>query len=429
MAITVKPEQMDENLRLLRAEIEQKTGRTADEWYEEREKRIRDAVEANQPDRVPIFIMGLPAQRFGGPPREAMRRAALYFEPDMVQGMGFMGSRPLWEALDIKNTVWPGHGLPANATGHQVIEGEWMKADEYDHFLKDPADFSVRYYLPRIYGALAPLAKLPPLNMLYSGGVEGIAALAATPEFEEMAKALAKAGKEMMKSRTGGGNPSEDLALLGFPPFSHAGGAPRGAPFDEISAHLRGMKGSMLDMYQRPEKLLAACDKIADMQIARAVPADPTKRGNPKRVGMPLWRGDQTFMSQKQFEKFYWPGLKKVMQAAIDLGYVPMPFFEAGFGDRLECLLELPKGKVIASVSHMDVIRAKEILGGHTCVMGQGPSSLRYLSLKEVGEYYQNMVRVAGKGGGFMLWMMLPGKGTLEELKAVVDSIKEAGRV
>jgi len=99
-----------------------------------------------------------------------------------------------------------------------------------------------------------------------------------------------------------------------------------------------------LDMYQRPEKLLKACDMIADMLISSAVPADPTRRGNPKRAAMPLWRGDKMFMSQKQFETFYWPGLKKVMLAAIDLGYIPMPFFEDEFGDRRECLLELPKG-------------------------------------------------------------------------------------
>ena len=244
MTTTVMPEQMDENLRTLRAEIVQKTGKTPEEFYEEREKRVRDAIELKEPDRVPMF-MQIPVQRFGGPPKEATRRGALYFEPDMCMGMGFMNARPIWEILDIKNTVWPGHGLPENATGHQAIEGEYMKADEYDLFLKDPADFNVRRYLPRIYGALQPLAKLPSLSMLYSGGVEGIAALAATPEFEQMAKALAKAGQEMKKSRTGAGNPQEDLALLGFPAFSHPGNVPRGAPFDAISAHLRGMKGSM----------------------------------------------------------------------------------------------------------------------------------------------------------------------------------------
>jgi hypothetical protein len=427
MTTTAIPEHMDDNLRALRAEIEQKTGRTPEELYEEREKRIRDAIELKEPDRVPMF-MQIPSQRFGSPPKEAGRRATLYFEPDMCMGTGFLSPGAAWETLDVKNRVWPGHGLPEDAFGQQAIEGEYMKADEYDLFLKDPADFSIRRYLPRIYGALQPLSRLPSLSMLYSSGVEGIAALCATPEFEQMAKTLSKAGVELKKSRAASGNSQEDLALLGFPAFSHPGAVPRGAPFDVISAHLRGMTGSMLDMFQRPEKLLKACEMIAEMQIANSLPADPTKRGNPKRAAMPLWRGDKMFMSQKQFETFYWPGLKKVMLATIELGYVPMPFFEAEFGDRLECLLDLPKGKVIASVEHMDVVRAKEILGGHCCVMGKGPHSLRYCSLKEVGEYYQNMVKVCGKGGGFILWMMLPGKGNLEDIKAMVDSVKEAGR-
>jgi hypothetical protein len=426
MTTPVSPGPMDENLRVLRAEIEQKTGRTPEDLYEEREKRIRDAIELKQPDRAPMF-MYLPAQRFGSPPKEANRRAVLYFEPDMCMGAGFMSAGSVWEILDVKNRVWPGHGLPDDAFGFQAIEGEYMKADEYDLFLKDPADFSIRRFFPRIYGALQPLSRLSSLSMLYSNGVEGIAALCATPEFEQMARALSKAGQELKKTRDGFGDSQEDMALLGFPAFSHPGG-PRGAPFDVISSNLRGMKGSMLDMYQRPEKLLKACEMIAEMQINSAVPADPARRGNPKRAAMPLWRGDKMFMSQKQFETFYWPGLKKVMLAAIDLGYIPMPFFEDEFGDRLECLLDLPKGKVIASVEHMDVVRAKEILGGHCCVMGQGPASLRYCSLNEVGEYYRNLVRVGGKGGGFMLWMALPATGQLEDLKAMVDSVKEAGR-
>lgn len=433
MTITVSPELMDENLRMLREEVERKTGKTPEELYDEREKRVRDAIELREPDRVPLYI-GLPTQRFVSPPREAQRKAALFFEPDLCS-VGFgatgRGGGPIWEILGIKTRVWPGHGLADDAAGTQAIEGEYMKADEYDLFLKDPADFSIRVYLPRVYGTLAPLAKLPPLNMLYSGGVggglEGVAALFATPEFQEMGKALTKIGQQLTQ-RPPAGDPQEDMALLGFPAFSNTGNAPRGAPFDVISAHLRGMTGSMLDMYQRPEKLLQACELIADMQIARSTPADPNKRGNPKRVGMPLWRGDKMFMNQKQFETFYWPGLKKVMLAAIELGYIPMPFFEDEFGDRLECLLELPKGKTIISVEHMDAVRAKEILGGHCCVMAKGPPSLRYASLQEITDYQREMVKTCGKGGGFILWTIMPNKGELEDLKTMIDAIKEAGR-
>ena len=105
-------------------------------------------------------------------------------------------------------------------------------------------------------------------------------------------------------------------------------------------------------------------------------------------------------MSEKQFEKFYWPGLKKALQATIDLGYVPVPFFEAEFGDRLERLLELPKGKVIASVEYMDAIRAKEILKGHTCIMVRIPLSSKLWSVREVEKYTKELIDRCGKGGG-----------------------------
>jgi uroporphyrinogen-III decarboxylase len=259
------------------------------------------------------------------------------------------------------------------------------------------------------------------------GGFEGITTLFAAPEFRQLARALFKAGKELNDYRLATGDVQEELALLGFPAFSHPGGVGV-APFDTVSSFLRGMKGSMIDMYRRPEKLLRLCDMILEQRIAAATPADPDKRGNPKRVGMPLWRGDKSFMSDQQFKKFYWPGLKKVMLATIELGYVPIPFFEAHFGDRLEHLLELPRGKVIALVDHTDVIRAKEILGGHTCIIGTAPASLKYASLPEVEDYYKNLIRVCGKGGGFMLNISCPDKATTESFKAMVGSIKEYGR-
>ena len=116
------------------------------------------------------------------------------------------------------------------------------------------------------------------------------------------------------------------------------------------------------------------------------------------------------------------------MQVTIDLGYVPMPFFEAHFGDRLECLLELPKGKVIALVDHSDVKRAKEILGGHTCIIGTAPHSLKYASLREVEDYYKDLIKICGQGGGFMLNLNFPDNATAESLKTMVESVREYGR-
>ena len=84
--------------------------------------------------------------------------------------------------------------------------------------------------------------------------------------------------------------------------------------------------------------------------------------------------------------------MKKALQATIDLGYVPVPFFEAEFGNRLERLLELPKGKVIASIEYVDAVKAKEILKGHTCLFVRIPLSSKLWSLREVEQFTKELI-------------------------------------
>jgi hypothetical protein len=425
-----------ERLQALREEIERKTGKTPEQLYDEREKRVRDTIELKEPDRVPLWVdpdipkySGLPRSAAYYEPaawKEAVINANVDFQPDLcTPAMGIPGLT--WEALDVKNRRWPGGPLPPDYE-FQVVEGEYMKEEEYDIFLSDPSDFVIRYFLPRAYGALLPLAKLPPLGLMF-GGFEGLTALFASPEFEQLAKALSKAGKELLNYRQAMGNLQEDLALLGFPPFAQFGGV-GGAPFDTVSSGLRGMKGSMTDMFRRPEKLLQACDMILDRKIAMAAPAGPYKRGSTVRIGIPLWRGDRIFMSDQQFRKFYWPGLKRALLADIELGYIPIPSFEAYFGDRLECLLELPKGKVLAMVHDSDAVRAKEILKGHTCIITGAPLSMKLASVQELEDFYKDRIKVCGKGGGLILMCNLnfSDKAKMKSCKAMIDRLKEYGR-
>jgi uroporphyrinogen-III decarboxylase len=109
-------------------------------------------------------------------------------------------------------------------------------------------------------------------------------------------------------------------------------------------------------------------------------------------------------MSRKQFEKFYWPGLKKAMLKTIELGYIPMPFCEGAYGDRLEYFLEMPKGKVVVLLDLTDMFRAKDILKDHSCLMGNVPASLLQIGTpQDVDNYCKKIIEVCGKGGGFIL--------------------------
>ena len=62
---------------------------------------------------------------------------------------------------------------------------------------------------------------------------------------------------------------------------------------------------------------------------------------------IPLHRGSDGFMSLKQFEKFYWPQLKEMIERLVDAGITPSVYYEGVWDQRLEYLAELPKGKTL----------------------------------------------------------------------------------
>jgi hypothetical protein len=426
---------MEENL-LLKKQIEERTGKTVEQLYHERDKRVRDAIALREPDRVPFSLI-VDVHSYAGvlnsasyydpiTMKQAMRQAAVELEPDMAEG-GFPSCGDAMTEMDVKNVLWPGGPLPPEY-GYQAVESEYMKADEYDMFLTDPTGFMIRRYLPRIYGVLEPLTKLPPLDSIYMG-FDGLTPLFASPEFVKMAKHLAKAGKHVEKFRKIIMETFRDLEHLGFPPFtSFRAGGVGGAPYDTVTSFLRGMKGSMLDMYRQPDKLLQACDVILERRIARAIPADKTAKDYPQKIAMPLWRGDPTFMSEAQFKKFYWPGLKKSLQTHVDLGYVPVPFFEAPFGERLKYMQELPKGKIVPSIDARDISIAKELLGGHSCLLLRCPNASKVWSLNQLDTFLRDVINTWGKKPGLMIVILIPDKAPAKDMKAMLKSFKEYSR-
>ncbi len=196
-----------ENL-LLKKQIEERTGKTVEELYAERSKRVRDVIELREPDRVPFTFFvethaycGIPNSAAYYDPvtfKRAMRQIAVDLEPDMCE-CGLPASVDAMTELDIKTFVWPGGPKPPDFS-FQFIEGEYMKEDEYDMFLNDPSGFMIRRYLPRVYGALEPLSKLPPLDSMYMG-FENLTPLFTAPEFRAMAARLARAGKHVTEFR------------------------------------------------------------------------------------------------------------------------------------------------------------------------------------------------------------------------------------
>lgn len=412
-------------------------GKTSEDLYKERNQRVMDAVHLKIPDRVPIE-MGFsyfPAKYAGiscaaafydyDEWLEATKKTVLDFGPDSIYFLQTFTPGTALEYLDPKQVQWPGYGISPDH-GHQAIEGEWMKADEYDAYFRDLSDYTLRVLLPRTCGAMEPFSMLPPISSLGSGyfGALVLAEALARPEVASAIETLQKAGREMAKYRSQMMTFNQEIEKLGFPVNGMGGG---GAPFDLFSDFLRGMRGAMLDMYKQPDKLLEACEQQLSRTLERIEAMEPGD-GN-TRVFMALHRGADGFMSLKQFETFYWPGLKKVIIALVDAGYTPGVFFEGDYSSRLQYLLELPKGKVLAHFDTTDISRAKEVLKGHMCIRGNVPASLLQTgTVQEVKAYCKTLIDVVGKDGGLVVCpRSSPEKAKPENLKAMIDFTKEYG--
>jgi uroporphyrinogen-III decarboxylase len=405
------------------------------ELYRERQKRVEDAIHLKVPDRVPLEIAFgyFPAKYTGISPAAAYydydawlaagKKTMLDYGPDLGGVQSFFPGKVL-EYLDPKTLRWPGYG-DSPLSSHQAIEGEHMKADDYDLFFTDPSDFMLRVYLPRVSGAMAPFKILPRLSELGYGyhGAAVFAEVLSNPEIALSIRILQKAGRELRRWRSKMEKFSRTMVELGFPPMARGFGL---APFDAISDNLRGMEGTMLDMYRKPDELLEACQNILERTVMRLPQAKP---GENNGVAIPLHRGSEGFMSLKQFEKFYWPTLRALVWAIEDRGLTPLVFFEGDYTSRLEYLLELPKGKVYGHFDTTDIFKAKEVLNGHMCIVGNFPNSLLQTgTIQEVTDYTKKLIDVVGKDGGYIMSTRSPVDDVKpENLKAMMDTTKEYG--
>lgn len=402
-----------------------------------REKRINDAILLKQPDRVPLMMgMGFYLAEMGGVTKqtlyddfeknqELLEKAALTFQPDMIFG-AWHTPRPS-QALGDRMTKWPGYGLDPNGS-FQFVEHEFMKAEDYDAFLEDPADWAIRVYTPRAFANCEGLAMLPPLGMFLFGYYNTLNYPVFThPQVVAAFEAIYKAAQETVAWLGESMESSKRLAALGFPPLTMLANLCE-APFDFMSDTLRGMRGIFLDMLRIPDKLLAAEEKVLRFQVEHIKNA--SRANGIPYVFIPLHRGSDGFMSLAQFEKFYWPQLKDMMLQFIDAGITPWVYYEGVWDQRLHYLAELPKGKSIGSFQDSNIFKVKEAVGDTMCIFGGMPIPLlKGGTVEKVRAHTKKVCEEVGAGGGFvMASSVMELEGCQPELvQAWADATKEFG--
>jgi uroporphyrinogen-III decarboxylase len=247
---------------------------------------------------------------------------------------------------------------------------------------------------------MGPLASLPSFKKMWSGyaGLQ-IAASLADPQMVAAFKAFYEAGLQMQKQGVVMESLQKEIRSEGFAPVAGSGSLP---PFDVVSDSLRGMRGVMLDMYRRPDKLLEAIDKIL-AYLVKTLVASADASGNPRAM-LGMHRGSDGFLSKQQWETFYWPGYKKLALALIEEGISPVFFLEGNVTSRLEYFTELPKGWAMGIFDTTDIYQAKKVLGNTMCISGMMPVSLLQVGTPdEVKAYARKLIDVVGKDGGFIM--------------------------
>ncbi|UCB42129.1 MAG: hypothetical protein JSV77_06570 [Dehalococcoidales bacterium] len=408
----------------------------AEKTYYARQKRLADAYLMREPDRVPVQLpVGTIPPYWAGTDlktvmydydelRRAWKKFLSEFEMDTYTGPGSVMPGRVYDLIDYKLYTWPGHGLPDDAGGHQFVEGEYMMADEYDALIRNPSDFWMRTYMPRIFGIFEPLRRFQSFTDIIELP-SGYFTPFARQDVQATLQALLEVAKEFPKWMAVVEECTREAQEAGVP-------SPRGtglakAPFDTIGDTLRGTRGIITDIYRQPDKLLEAIDVITELTINSLL-----SRASDTRVTtifFPLHKGADGYMSAEQFENFYWPSLRKVCLALIDEGIIPSLFAEGSYMTRLETVNEFPKGAVTWRFDQTDMATAKKVLGDKCCISGNVPTSLLSKgTAREVKEYCRNLIEVCAPGGGYILSAGASvDNAPPENLRAMMEAAKEYG--
>jgi len=425
-------------------------GKTAEELYNEREKRIEDVSALKVPDRVPIapFDTGWCYKYTGTTFEEAHYDYAKRYEArkktvtDMqwdafTPSLDYSGA--VYDLLDFKQLKWAGARRQSSRVGatslFQFVEPggayEEMPVEDYDWFLDDPSDYVLRSHWPRISGTLEPLKNLMPMHnvLAYYVGMFELLPAIGMPEVAKAFEAIIAAGRESYQWLGATIAFLKEMKELGYPCLGLGWSI---APYDYFADFLRGTRGSMLDMYRCPDKLKQAVNKVTPWMIEWGISSSKAVCGatgiqNP-RIFIPIHKGAGGFMSNAQYEEFFWPTLRALIMGLIDAGLTPYVYTEGEYSDRLPIIKDVPRGKVIYHIEK-DIYKAKAILGDTACLVGGPVSSLLNMgSPDEVRDSCKKLIDVVGEGGGFMMGVELPLlTAKVENIKAMTDFVMEYG--
>jgi len=391
-----------------------------EQLYANRLKRYVTAMRNEKPDRIPIrpFVAEFTAKYAGYTCQEvahdfqiafaAARKCAADFDWDAVVGNMVYVWTGLTQAIGLKYYGVPGIDVPPDV-GFQYLEPSeeqaFMKPDEYDQLIEDPTGFLFNIWLPRVSAAVSargePISYRNNLSFLKGG-------MAMLTYFNAFGKQ-----NELLRSESG-----TVSAISGI----------LKAPLDILADKLRGYLGLCMDLLERPDKVLAACEALMPHLLYVALSgADPDKN---VPIGLWMHRGCVPFVSRGHFEKLYWPTLKPIIEEIWARGHQVLFYAEGDWNAHLDSFAELPDQSIVYHVDMGDIFEVHKAIGHKFCISGGIPNYLLSLGTEdEVRAYCKKVIDGVAWDGGYIMdaSAIIQNDAKVENVKAMTDFTREFG--
>jgi hypothetical protein len=363
--------------------------------YQTRLARILKAVALEKPDRIPVVLeySGFAAYVTNTQMAEFLRFPATTLET-MIQAFGMVGDAdainygsfwPYGLCYDYMSKVRvPGVDLPEDEMW-QVVESELMTRADYDLILsKGWPEYSKAFLKQRIFHEI-PEEYLPPRRK--------------SPDAQ---KAWRKEGVPVLS----GGDVTTPYELL---------------------CGSRSLMEFSMDLFDIPDKVIAAMEAMVPHLAGKGI-------RNAKQRDYPLvwvggWQTAPCMLSPEMWRRFVWPYLSRLVGEVVDAGLIALLHLDSDWTRELECFKELPKGRCIMALDgETDIFKAREVLDGHMCIMGDVPASMLFLDTPEnVYAYCTRLIRELGpKGFILQSGCDIPANAKLENVRAMVAAAVES---
>jgi len=168
-------------------------------------------------------------------------------------------------------------------------------------------------------------------------------------------------------------------------------------PFEHIMTNLRGIVGTSRDLRRKKKEILdtiAADEQITMDNVERAIKMDST--GYVAPITMVFL--SHSILNPKQFEQFYYPTLKKIIDCAVANQKRMYLFIESTMMRFVDFFRDVPKGTMMIHLEQDDIFEFRKQLPNIAVAGGMPTTLLGPGSKQECIDYAKKLIDGLGEG-------------------------------